>query len=226
VLRVDELRVYENGIGALNLPYTEAQVGSHGTRAMHPRTLVLASELLSGILGHTLAVVNPSFGMTKAQLVCGLPACFHDLIPVTVSCDGFPVRRRDTPLCGVCTSCLLRRQALHACGLSGLEDTRRYAHDAVAMGSGGSTLPLGLLAMLDQAAGMGRALVESDPWIALIERFPPLARMESLLPGEPLLALTERLAILQLVRNYVSEWTSFPSPLVATYLGTAWRSST
>ena len=33
---LESVHVYENGIGAINLPYTSAQTGAHGTRAMHP----------------------------------------------------------------------------------------------------------------------------------------------------------------------------------------------
>src|SRR5207248_1931665 len=40
-----QLRVYENGVGAINLPYLESQVGTHSTRAMHPLTLDKAEHL-------------------------------------------------------------------------------------------------------------------------------------------------------------------------------------
>ena len=48
-LRQDQLRVFENGIGAINLPYLRSQFGSQATRAMHPRTLLLAQNLAAAI---------------------------------------------------------------------------------------------------------------------------------------------------------------------------------
>ena len=35
----DRLQVFENGIGAINLPYLHSQYGSQAARAMHPKTL-------------------------------------------------------------------------------------------------------------------------------------------------------------------------------------------
>ena len=44
----DRLRVFENGIGAINLPYLRSQEGSQATRSMHPQTLRMASFRLRG----------------------------------------------------------------------------------------------------------------------------------------------------------------------------------
>ncbi|MEZ4885349.1 MAG: hypothetical protein R3E32_11525 [Chitinophagales bacterium] len=43
----NELFIYENGIGAFNLPYTKAGVGLYHSRSVHPITLHITSILLS-----------------------------------------------------------------------------------------------------------------------------------------------------------------------------------
>ena len=50
------LRVYENGIGALNLPLNETQLGVDNYRGVHPRSLVLASALFEKTLGHKIQI--------------------------------------------------------------------------------------------------------------------------------------------------------------------------
>ena len=73
---LDTVHVYENGIGAINLAYTSAQTGAHGTRAMHPETLAKATQLFSLALDHRLTVVNRSQYLTKAEMCAALPdAC-------------------------------------------------------------------------------------------------------------------------------------------------------
>ena len=111
----DTVHVYENGIGAINLAYTSAQTGAHGTRAMHPETLARASELFSLALGHQLMIANRSQYLTKAEMCAELPDALHPAIGLTESCDtAFAYRGTGPPSCGRCTSCLLRRQALAA----------------------------------------------------------------------------------------------------------------
>lgn len=215
---VDELLVYENGIGALNLPYSEAQVGTHSTRAMHPRTIFLTSALMTEIIGRGFTITNTSFEMTKAQLVRAIPGAYRELVPMTVSCDGYPVRLPGTPLCGVCTSCVLRRQSLHAAGMAEVDQHEPYAHDVLAITQPDARYAVGLAAMLEQVAEMHVALRSRDPWTALVERFPALGRLQALSADAPLLGLSSRLSTVELIRAYAAEWDAFPSPLVARYL--------
>lgn len=126
----DRLYVYENGVGAINLPYTPSFSGADMTRAMHPRTLLLTSRFLTDLFGTPFKIENPSQWRTKGEMCAQLKALnLGDLAVMTKSCDSFPLREaRDQ--CGLCTSCLLRRISLHAGGLRGLEqDQAHYRQD-------------------------------------------------------------------------------------------------
>lgn len=107
------LFVYENGIGAIDLPFRESEVGLDHSRAVHPRSLLYISELVTQLLGKSFLTQNPFLFQTKAQM-CQilLQSQVAEFIFDTVSCDR---RRREYPMqCGYCSSCLLRRQALAA----------------------------------------------------------------------------------------------------------------
>jgi hypothetical protein len=111
------LHVYENGVGAINLPYSAAFGGADHTRAMHPRTLQLVSGLFSRVFGRPFQVINASIWKTKGQMCTELANHgLGDLAHLTVSCDSFPLREVHQQ-CGLCTSCLLRRLSLCAGGL-------------------------------------------------------------------------------------------------------------
>ena len=47
---IETIRVYENGIGAINLPCTRAQSGAPATRSMHPESLRKAAAFFSAAL--------------------------------------------------------------------------------------------------------------------------------------------------------------------------------
>ena len=132
--RSDTLYVYENGIGAINLPYTPSFRGADMTRAMHPLTLLRAGQFFSDLFGTPFRIENPSLWRTKGEMCQQVHAeGLGDLIGLTRSCDSFPLREaRDQ--CGLCTSCLLRRLSLHAAGLSGMEhDVPVYREDIYAL---------------------------------------------------------------------------------------------
>ena len=132
--RSDTLYVYENGIGAINLPYTQSFRGADMTRAMHPLTLLRASVFFTDLFGTPFQIENPSLWRTKGEMCQQVHAAgLSDLIGLTRSCDSFPLREaRDQ--CGLCTSCLLRRLSLHAAGLGGMEhDLPIYRDDIYAL---------------------------------------------------------------------------------------------
>ena len=64
----DTLWVYENGVGALNLPMNETQLGMDNSRGVHPRSLVLAGDLISMALEQSVRIRNPFLFSTKAQM--------------------------------------------------------------------------------------------------------------------------------------------------------------
>ncbi|MBA3528952.1 MAG: 7-cyano-7-deazaguanine synthase [Propionibacteriaceae bacterium] len=107
----DRLIVAENGPGAINLSSSFRLGAPQLNRSMHPSTLKSVSDLFSLALGRPFRIENVALGLTKRQMVSQLrDAGFHGLIPLTVSCDGFPYSNGDH--CGRCSSCLFRALAL------------------------------------------------------------------------------------------------------------------
>lgn len=125
--RVD---VYENGIGALNLPpMTGMLVGGRATKGAHPDFLHRMSDLVTKVAGRPIEFRLPFREKTKAELVRALREDdLSELARDTVSCMHYP-RRVAGPAkqCGTCPACLGRRQALSAAGIS--EPAEKYQYD-------------------------------------------------------------------------------------------------
>lgn len=216
---LERVHVYENGIGAINLPYTAAQTGAHGTRAMRPETLANAAALFSLVLDHPLSIVNTSQYLTKAEMCTALPTSLHPAVELTESCDtAFAHRGSGAHSCGRCTSCLLRRQALASAGLSGIDHASTYRFDAVTMSDLESDALYNLRAMLGQAARLERSLGSdtTTAWARLIREFPDLIQaVRSLSPSA---GVRPQFALTGMLQRYASEWAALPSPLVSHYL--------
>jgi 7-cyano-7-deazaguanine synthase in queuosine biosynthesis len=216
-LRLREVRVYENGIGAINLPYTAAQTGAHGTHSMHPQTLDKMANLLSLALDTSFDIVNPSQPFTKAQMCARLHERYHPLVQASRSCDTAASTRTPNALaCGICTSCLLRRQALFAAGLMSLDEPA-YRLDLLDQASWGDKRSYNLKAMVSQAARLRDAVSSDAPIDALVRHFPDLALWTGRRHGTERHQL-ECLAV-QLFSKYAEEWSSFPHPQVQNFLG-------
>lgn len=193
----DRLQVFENGIGAINLPYTLSQFGSQAARAVHPRTLRMAQGLASAIGDRPFRIDAPGMTLTKAQLIRSAPAAADSALRGSVSCDtGFSARVPEHAPCGACTSCLLRRQSLHAAGEPHLDAEAAYRASSLE----GS---FALQAMLWQVSRLRGCLDREDPWPALVRQFPELLDATPLTPTE----------VIDLYRSYVREWDEFPEAL-------------
>ena len=209
----DILHVYENGVGALNLPLNETQLGVDNYRGVHPRSLMLLEALLPIVLDNPVRIENPYLFRTKAEMCRALPeAGLVDVIRETVSCDSFPPRLPNgRTQCGYCTSCILRRQALHAAGLGVHDPGSAYRRDVL---SGEFSLrPAqrhGPLVMRDQVFKIGMCLDQHDPWTALTESYPELDRTSREFSIRNCVELMHaRSQFLQLLRTYVSECQCF-----------------
>jgi 7-cyano-7-deazaguanine synthase in queuosine biosynthesis len=204
-----ELRVYENGPGALNLHQTAGQRGAMTTRAMRPETLQLMSRLISSATAQPFEIVNPNFWLTKAEMCRRAPSDIDGLIAVSRSCDTALIgrRSRDAP-CGTCTSCVLRRQALLAGRRPGLDaqDVELMNGDSLRANQPGITDDA-LRLMLTQVHSLSRCLESADPWAALVTKWPDLvsARRALNVSPEPLVDLLQR---------YRDEWASLPYGVV------------
>lgn len=212
----DTLWIYENGVGALNLPLNETQLGIDNYRGVHPRSLMLAEEFFSLVLEQPVHIRNPFLFTTKAQMCKALTdSAFADAVSHTVSCDGFPQRVRNEPSqCGHCTSCILRRQSLQASGLERYD--RGYRYDVLRPQPKLSKGHLyDLEAMRGQVHKISRCLASADPWLSLCISFPELARTHAELAsregsGSPA-AIADR--FVALYESYVWEWGWFVEAL-------------
>jgi hypothetical protein len=127
-----ELYLTENGVGAINLPYNDGQIGAANSRAVHPVTVSLMEGLVAAVTETSFTIENLGLFSTKGEL-CAVPvlAQVSHLIKETFTCDGFPNRVQDKPQCGRCTSCLLRRQALFHAGLASADPSENYVYDVI-----------------------------------------------------------------------------------------------
>ena len=202
----NDLMIFENGVGAINLPYIESQLGSQCTRATNPVTLNMMSDLASSVLGTAFRVWLPYVLRTKGELCESLRAtCTQSLISESVSCDHFALRVPGCDQCGACGSCLLRRQSLHTSKL-GAYDRAAYLHAAVAEGEGPKHDGWFVLHAMDaQVSRLRQGCVSADPSNALLEAFPML--------GEACVALSrdgiEPRELSSLFGRYCIEWEEF-----------------
>lgn len=209
----DTLWICENGIGALNLRLNETQLGADNYRGVHPLSLIMVRQLFEQVLGGEFRVNNPFLFYTKAELCGYLPLVrLATLIPETVSCDGFAQRVAAQPQCGYCTSCILRRQSLHAANLGRFDASAGYRYDLL---SDQTELTLkrayGLHAMLAQVETLKRCVSAEYPWQALIVAFPELVRVQAAIAmhhGLDQHEFAEK--IVRMYRTYVKEWDGFP----------------
>jgi 7-cyano-7-deazaguanine synthase in queuosine biosynthesis len=206
-----ELFLYENGVGAINLPYDGTQVGTYNSRATHPSTLLRTEDFIKGLTGQEFSIVNPFLFFTKAEM------CRHvavqelsELLALTFSCDGFPVRAKNRGQCGSCTSCLLRRQAIQSAGLSRY-DQHGYLNDLAAPTFAGSDNQLhDLRAMNWQAHRIREAVSQANPWEALVSEFIELQKVELDLCRKGKMRPAElQTKLLHLYSQYSTEWAAF-----------------
>ncbi len=213
----DTLWVYENGIGALNLPLNETQLGVDNYRGVHPRSLMMAEKLFELVLEQPVRIRNPFLFHTKAEMCKALkPAGLASAVQLTVSCDSFPLRLHGKPSqCGYCTSCVLRRQSLLAAGYEGYAPGDTYLYDVLtSKANTESKRFFGLEVMREQVYKLARCLDSDDPWHSLTVSFPELLRTHSeLVVRDNLDADDTRARFVNLFQTYVQEWKSFPGTL-------------
>ncbi len=205
------LHVYENGLGAINLPYDQSQIGTDNARAVHPRVLRLVADLLAVASEKPFSIVNPCIYLTKAEMLCHPSISrIQEALALSFSCDGFPVRAEGKAQCGFCTSCLLRRLSLEIADLDAF-DTREYLRDWKSNSFPTSHQHLrGLRAMDWQTLRFRRCLEDLDPWSALTLEFPELRVLVhdlSLLHHEPSAEIASKLQ--RLIEQHVDEWPRF-----------------
>jgi hypothetical protein len=220
----DELTIFENGIGSLNLPISAAQLGAQSTRSTHPVALSKLEQFLHVLLGGEFRLRLPFLFSTKGEMCRRLLGSrFADLGLETVSCDGFPPRLPGPVQCGTCTSCLLRRQALWVGGFFGDREPGRYRRDVV---TDPSAIAAGNLAplcdTLTQVSTLERASLSTTPWINLAIDFPDLAEVRDVVSEwlSPVARKEIEERLTTLYATYCREWRQFPARPPGWALGT------
>lgn len=199
----NSLYIYENGIGAINLPFRLSEVGLDHSRSVHPLSLISMGELVSSILGQPFFFENPFLFWTKAQM-CKEPLQqgANRAVFSTISCDSRHRKYRQPIQCGYCSSCLLRRQAIT---VNGMVDQTRYQ---IAEGSGRQRRPddgTHYYAMIAQVDIMRMLLAADDKWQQMSRHYTSLEDIVEKMDG---LQTSRQESILHLYQNYVDEWDS------------------
>jgi 7-cyano-7-deazaguanine synthase in queuosine biosynthesis len=217
-LGVPVVHVYENGIGAVNLPYTAAQSGAHGTHSMHPITLVRIERLMRAALEFEFSLTNVSLFQTKAEMCQRVPPRHWAVLQRSESCDtAFAARVSGPRACGHCTSCVLRRQALHGAHLGHLDDPADYRVDVTDPRWFNHPVTYSLRAMASQVVDLVDAMRSDCADRALGARFPDLAIWVGSTSPSDRPALSA--AATRLFETYANEWRLFPSEQVSRMCG-------
>lgn len=121
-----DLYAPENGLIAINPPFTRRRAGSLSTRTMHPHFIVQLQRLMD-TLGLGVRITNPFQHKTKGEL---LADCKNDIgkdhAVESYSCGK---GKRINMHCGRCIPCLIRRAAFHRASIL---DTTSYKYDNLA----------------------------------------------------------------------------------------------
>jgi len=212
---VRDVHVYENGPGAINLPYTVSGLGVDYTKAMNPEGLQLMSRFVSELFSEHMTVVNSSLWKTKGEMCAYLGnRGLGELAVRTISCDRFPRQGKSSSeaQCGWCTSCLLRRLSLAAADMEALD--KRFANYELDIYQPSvkpsSEMLLPFRAMKTQAERIRSAVGSSNPKEALILEFPELLRIRQAIAemeGRSIAAVTTDLV--NLYQRYLRDWDWF-----------------
>lgn len=205
------LTILENGVGAINLPMTQAQIGVDNARGVHPLSLCCMRKLLGRVLDRKVSIANPCQLMTKGEMCRQVAEMgLGNLAQETVSCDGFPIRVRGKAQCGTCTSCLLRRVALHAAGLERSDSGSLYLYDVRRPSQIPEDRRYPVQAMLDQVDRIDECLSSANSWRRLAHEFPELMEVHASLAsldGPSNAQIAD--ALVRMYGAYVQEWRGF-----------------
>ena len=153
------------------------------------------AQIVSNATGEEFVINNPFLFQTKAQM-CQIVKTDPKLLSLafqTVTCDKKPHKK--IRQCGICTSCLLRRHALAAAGIT---DRTRY----IVMDPKQENKYLELKAMAQQCLRLENLLSSDNPWSALCSEYLTFRDIEARFSVKEK-RIPEK--ILNLYRTYVSE---------------------
>jgi 7-cyano-7-deazaguanine synthase in queuosine biosynthesis len=129
MLGVSKVELFENGVGAINLPPMMGMVfGALSTRGCQPIFLRRMSELCSAVMEEEICFELPFAKSTKAEVLRSLGE--YDLATLTQSsqsCAHTSLRVPGKTHCGHCPACIERRQAFSIAGVR--DDPSVYESD-------------------------------------------------------------------------------------------------
>jgi len=199
------LALYENGVGAINLPFRASEVGVDHARSVHPLSLLYVSQLVSLILEERFVVHNPFLWWTKAEMCKVLVDMEIGHIGwQTVSCDRR--HHKENCQCGGCSSCILRRQSLQAAGIP--DNTKYLIHKDTDIARNRLLKTSHLPHMVFQKNALHSLTADINGWRKLARQHPSrIADMVTRLSfdgDESREALTVK--VVSLLRRYADEW--------------------
>lgn len=196
------LYIYENGFGAINLPFQLSEIGMAHPRSVHPISLIKTGQFVSKLLDVEFKYHNPYLFSTKTQM-CDAIRDNAQLAFNTISCDGQHRQANQPSQCGYCSSCLLRRVALiNALG----DDKTEYiiTHGNIARQRSHYEH---FAAMKHQVFNLKEILESEEPWQGLLRHYSKLRQLVKKLSQEQ--GVTRSIIenqLLQLYRCHVKEW--------------------
>jgi len=126
----EKVFLYENGITSLNLMRREDLGNARASRTTHPKTLRNLEAFFSLAFESYVAIDNPSFWKTKADVFTFLDASPHgDLASSAVSCSRLSRSTRSASHCGTCFQCIDRRLAAYSSSCEEIDGPGNYAQD-------------------------------------------------------------------------------------------------
>jgi 7-cyano-7-deazaguanine synthase in queuosine biosynthesis len=128
--KLESMEVFENGVGAINLPLMSGMLGTClSTRGAHPTFMRLMSDFCTQVTGQRILFNLPFLSATKADMLQRFRG--NDQLITwaqsTRSCVHSAIRVTGNPQCGVCPACIERRQAFLSADLP--EDIESYLAD-------------------------------------------------------------------------------------------------
>lgn len=129
-LGIERVKLADNGIVSLNLPYTQQVVGALASRPTHPKFIERFNRLVAAVFATSIRVSNPLWNRTRAEVLSLLPeAGVVNLLHLTRSCSRLRNRSSDAPQCGYCSQCVDRRFGAAAAGLMESDPAHLYGVD-------------------------------------------------------------------------------------------------
>ena len=127
---IGEIRIYENGVVALNPAFSEARFN---TKTTHPVFLQYFRELITNVFGVELNIHNPFAKLTKGEVLKNLDKQWWDYINETNSCWAYSRVRPWAKQkkvddfkglhCGRCIPCVWRQAAMQSAGMESVDDS-------------------------------------------------------------------------------------------------------